>query len=214
MIIRSIVIDHLKSYSREQQVSIGYIYCDYKDRRNQSTVNLISSLVKQLAMQQDNMPSQVREAYSKHGNGESSLSIDKHSELLESLLRLSKKSYIIIDALDEHLNGDEKHPTVQIEFLRRVQEIQKQANASSCCRLFLTSRENRLIEDQLEGCTRVEIRATDSDIRQFLRARISDCSTFHLAGKLQTEDSLVTEIIGIVVEKAHGMSVATYCIEI
>jgi hypothetical protein len=152
------------------------------------------------------MPGQISQAYTKT-NGERSLSIDQCSELFESVLRQFKKSYILVDALDEHLNDDEKRPTFQIEFLRRIQEIQKRVNISTCCRLFLTSRENPLIEEQLEACTRVEVRATDRDIKQFLKARIYDSSAFYLADKLQTDKRLATQIMNAVVEKAHGMLV-------
>lgn len=186
------------------------MYCDYKDRRNQTTVNLISSLVKQLIIQQNDMPSDIRESYLRHGHGNSAPSLDEYSELLQSTLKLFTKSFIIVDALDEHieLSEDASNSARTIEFLTRVRDVQQRLDAGKSCRLFITSRENRLIEDQLTDCTRIDIRATDSDIRQYLKSRILDTNTFHLAEKLRAGDSLASTILDNLVEKAHGMSVA------
>ncbi|KAI8711857.1 hypothetical protein NCS52_01450300 [Fusarium sp. LHS14.1] len=50
-VISSIVIGHLRQQFDDATIGIAFVYCDYKDRLNQTPSNLLSSLAKQLARQ-------------------------------------------------------------------------------------------------------------------------------------------------------------------
>lgn len=44
----SIVVEHLKSHPKLGKVAVLVMYCNYKEQSEQSVINLISTLVKQL----------------------------------------------------------------------------------------------------------------------------------------------------------------------
>jgi hypothetical protein len=165
--------------------------------------------VKQLALQQNALPNEVEELFSKHKDGQSSPSLDEYSKVLSQLSNSFKKSFIIVDALDEHANDEEEGCPMQIEFLDQLRQLQQQSNATTSCRLFFTSRENRSIQDQLAGCARIDIRAMDSDIRLFVRSRISDSTKFRFASALQRNEDLACMITDKLAQLAQGMSVSS-----
>ena len=51
------MIDHLISKHGKQHVA--YIYCDYRDQTNQTVVNILGSLLKQLLTATSNIPDAV-----------------------------------------------------------------------------------------------------------------------------------------------------------
>ena len=154
------------------------------------------------------MPGEVKKLYSKHNDGQSSPSLDEYSKVLLYLSNHFRKSFIIVDALDEHLNEEEGDHASQMELFHRLQEFQRQSNATTCCRLFLTSRENLRIRDQLTGYTHIGIRAMDSDIISYLRSRIFDRTKFRFADKLRSTADLANMITEKLVQAAQGMSVS------
>ena len=46
--LRSIVVEYLERSFEKNNVAIAYIYCSYKEQEDQTTVNLIASLLQQL----------------------------------------------------------------------------------------------------------------------------------------------------------------------
>ena len=51
--LASIVINHLSNEVRTDRTGVAYIYCDYLKHREQTPINLVGSLLKQLAEQQN-----------------------------------------------------------------------------------------------------------------------------------------------------------------
>ncbi len=209
---RSIVIEHLqKGFSKD--VSVSYIYCDYKDRKNQTTVNLISSLVKQIVLQQEDMPQEIKTLYSNYKNRQSSLSLEDHSRLLSSFSNHFRRSFILVDALDEHLIKDDEENAMYLTLLNFLLNLHQQKNSSGGYTLFFTSRENSLIKERLAGCARLDIYATNSDIESYLRSRICDPAKFRHAKKVQDDAELGDSIVRELVEKAQGMLVTIFLIK-
>ncbi|KAH8767818.1 hypothetical protein BGZ57DRAFT_797785, partial [Hyaloscypha finlandica] len=205
-VITSIVIDHLQQYFNDEDVGISFIYCDYKDRKHQTRSNLISSLVKQLASQRNAIPDEVKALFSEHKEGKTSPSLYDYSKTLSQLSNCFRRSFIIVDALDEHVDKEEDS-AVQMEFLARLRQIQLQSNPKNLCRLFFTSRENQSIQTQLQhfGCGRINIRAVDSDITLFVRSRIFDSSKFRFAAQVQRDADLARTITETLIKSAQGM---------
>ena len=204
---RSIVIESLQQMFVGEDVSISFAYCDYKDRTNQTTVNLISSLVKQIVSQQKDMPAEVVNLYSAHGHGQSSLSLENHLSLLSSFPNSFRRSFILIDALDEHFTNEDEENVLQLPLLQELLKLQKHWSASKGYTLFFTSRENHVIREQLAGSGRLDIRAADADIESYIRSRIANPSQFRFANKIQEDAKLANSIVERLIEKAQGMSV-------
>ena len=202
---RSLVIDHLQQGFTREDVSISYIYCDYKDRKTQTTVNLISSLVKQMVLQQSDMPREVIDLYAKCKDGQVPLSLEDHSKLLSSFSHHFRRSFILVDALDEHFINDDEQNAAQLTLLDTLLNL----HSSGGYTLFFTSREHQLIKGRLAACARLDIRATDFDIELYLRSRISDPTKFKFAQKLRNDADLGDLIVSKLVKKAQGMLVIT-----
>ncbi len=190
-----------------EDVSISFAYCDYKDRTNQTTVNLISSLVKQIISQQESMPEEVITLYSAHKQGQNSLSLGDHLSLLSSLPNSFRRSFILIDALDEHITNEDEENALRLTLLDELLKLQKQGSGLKGYTLFFTSRENHVIQEQLAGSVRLDIRAADSDIELYVRSRIVHSSQFRFANKIRGDAELANTIVDRLIEKAQGMSV-------
>lgn len=207
--LRSIVIEHLQGLPKEDDIAVAFIHCNYKDRENQTDLNLFSSLVKQLALQQREMPSDIRELYCKHHNGHGPLVLEEALHLLLRCVNLFRKCFILVDALDEYLNegmDDETH-IPEISLIARLQKIQQERKDKNSFRLFITSRENHFIRDQLQGCGQLDIRAVDSDIESYLRARVIDVTKFRFANDMRNDPTLRNQIVAELIKKAQGMYV-------
>ena len=190
-----------------ENVSICFAYCDYKDRANQTTINLISSLVKQMVLQHKNMPEEVVKRYSAHELDQSSLSLAEYLELLSSFPDSFQRSFILIDALDEIFTNEDEEDVLQFPLLEELLKLQKQRSATNGYTLFFTSRENHVIQEQLAGTRRFDITAADSDIESYIRSRIANSSQFRFANKIQKDTELADTIVERLIEKAQGMSV-------
>lgn len=155
------------------------------------------------------MPREVIDLYARCKNGQSSLSLEDHSQLLSSFSNHFRRSFILVDALDEHLISDDEDNAMQLTLLDTFLNLQHHGSSSGCYTLFFTSRIQSLIESHLAGFIRLDIRATDSDIESYLRSRIYDPTKFTFAQKVQDDANLGNEIVRRLVQKAQGMSVTT-----
>ena len=110
----------------------------------------------------------------------------------------------MIDALDE-LSYDENQGISQIKVVKELFRLQKHKSGIFCCSLCLTSREHGHIKKQLAQCARRDIIASDSDIRIYVEAQISDSTRFRFADALRMKPDSRNDIIRTLAEKAQGM---------
>jgi hypothetical protein len=202
---RSNVVNYLQSFPPGDDVCVAYLYCDYDDQKNQTTLNLLSSISKQFALQHKELPEQLKELYVKHKNGQSSPSMEEYVELLNTLSNGFRRSFIVVDALDELSTIEDGGPVFQIDIVKRLYKLQQVTTSKAGCSLFLTSRENIQIEKQLANCRRLDIFAAESDIRLYIKGQISDSHKFKYAKDVTANSELGERIIGTVAEKAKGM---------
>ena len=69
--------------------------------------------------------------------------------------------------------------------------------------LLITSRYTAVIESMFESATRIEIRARDKDIRNYLSARITENS--QLVRYIKIDPTLLGTILDTITSKADGM---------
>ena len=130
--ISSLVIDTLRRQTREQNVAVLSLYCDYQTQKDQSAVNMIGALLRQVALQALRIPSEVESAFdeAKQEGGEG-LRLSDMVKLFVRAIRSIGLVYLCVDAVDEML------PQHRPEFFRALRHIiQDAANV----RLFLTGR--------------------------------------------------------------------------
>jgi hypothetical protein len=202
---RSNVVNYLQSSLPGDDVCVAYVYCDYNDQKNQTTLNLLSSISKQFALQHKQLPEQLKELYVKHKNGQSSPSMEDYLKLLNTQSNGFRRSFIVVDALDELSNIEDDRPVFQIDIVKHLYKLQRVTTSKAGCSLFLTSRENVQIEKQLADCRRLDIYAAESDIRLYIEDQIFDSHKFKYAKDVATNPELGKRIISMVVGKAKGM---------
>lgn len=193
-VISSIVVNYLLSeFQQLPNIGIAYIYCNYQRHAEQGVVDILSSLLKQLAQTRSPLPRSVQDLYRVH---ERFRTHPTFPQILEALIAVSadySKVFIVIDALDECNASNNTRATV----LREILRLQNHANAN----IFATSRPNMEISSFFSGSLTQEISATDHDIGTYLNRQISlNCS-------LILDDELRRIVYYKVVVAADGMYV-------
>jgi ankyrin repeat domain-containing protein 50 len=191
----SAVIDYLVHESYEQEIGIAFIYCNYKEKEDQTAVNLVASLLQQLIQRRPVIPSQLRSLYEQHIRRKTRPTLAECSELLHMELNACSRAFVIVDALDE---CDETTRT-------RRDLISQLLRLPPNTHLMVTSREIPSIQLELNRFSRIEIRASDADVRTYLEGRIG--REGRLKGHVQADPTLRETILDTIVKKVKGMLV-------
>ena len=193
--LRSIIVDYLERSFELDNVAVAYIYCSYKERENQTAVNLIGNLVLQLAQRHTVLSDEITSLYHRHIKKQTRPTINELSGLLQSEINRFLRVFVVIDALDECPQGKDARDI----FLSEVQKLQPGIH------LLVTSRHDTQIEREFGNAARLEIRANDSDVRKYLKGRIASMS--QLVRHVKKDPTLQDIIINTLAEKAEGMYV-------
>ena len=185
----SLVIDSLFDYAVGKDVAVVGLYCDFLAQHEQSTTNILGTMLKQLAGR-GGIPKHIRGAFQKAKNEFSGCGlqlpdmIDILTETVTSLPRL----LICLDALDECT------PKNRRELLESLREI---VRVSPGARVFLTGRPH--IDDEIaryfSKALRIPLSPTHGDIISYLEMRL-DSDTDPNA----MDDGLRADIMRIVPE--------------
>lgn len=185
----------------EDDVAILYVFCDYKDRTAQTTAQVLGSLVQQMILQCKDMPQDVIDL---HAKGKGPLSTQDCTSLLSSLLHDFERTIVLVDAVDELFANDSEGGPLELTFLDKLLELQQTFRG---CALFVTSRENPVVQRRLANAVRLEVYAADADIELYLRSRIYDDTKFRFASKMRDDSGLAELVVNSLLEKARGMCV-------
>jgi hypothetical protein len=195
-VLRSTVVDYLNRSFTRKEAAVAYIYCNYKEQKSQTVVNLITSLLLQLVqINTDNtdIPNQILTAYHEHNDIRPTLAAC--SQLLQSEIRRHRKVFIVIDAPDECSESNGTRDGFLAEIRKLLPSI----------RLFITSRQIPAIESEFKKAARLEIRASDGDVKKYLQGRIG--RERRLADFVKADPVLQDAILTTIVENAKGMYV-------
>lgn len=192
-ILTSIVIDKLETlFANDTTVGIAYLYCNFR-RQDEQTVNeLMAVLLKQLLQCLSNCPESIKSLYEKHIQKESRPSLEEILSALKSVIKLYSRVFILIDALDECRASDGS----RTRFLEKVLELQVLCGIN----VFATSRPLPDVTNLFQDSILLEIRATDNDVRKFLRSHIS-----RLPGFILSRPELQEDVIDGIVRSVKGM---------
>ena len=166
--ISSLVIDYLCDQARIQDATVAYFYFDFAAGKEQSTVGILGSLLKQLVSGLEEIPAEILEAYKdrKHAIGGQGLQISNILQMLQTTLA-RKRTFICIDSIDEYAT---KHRT---NFLDSLGQFRKLSHRT---RIFVTGRPEILPEVRkgLNGeVTSVPISPKSDDIITYFHSRLS-----------------------------------------
>ena len=159
---RSIIINYLRQGRPEEskdRIGITFFYLNYNET-DQTFDSILSSLLKQLLQDSEEIPPDLQTLYERHRDRNTSPTIDEISQALYTVIESHKEVFCIIDALDECHEG------------LRWEIVEKLENLGPKLRVLITSRYLDSIAEELEIYQRFEIRANKADIELFIERQI------------------------------------------
>ena len=191
------MIDTLCEQAYGQNIAALFLYCDYQAQKDQSAVNLIGSLLRQIALGAVGILGEIQNAFKKLGQGGGKgLRLPEMRELFVKTISSLDRVYICVDAMDELL------PQHRSEFLRTLKQIIQEAPNT---RLFLTGRlhiRGELDKHLTRGAYTIEIVPDQGDIVRYLSRKMDDDDDQD--PDLMTEN-LKKDIMKTMSEKASAM---------
>lgn len=190
---RAAIIDKLENEVVSQDIALAFMYCKYNFQDSHTLENLLGSLLRQLLQYSSSVPAEVRTIFENHSSHGTRTSKTEYLSTLASLVTKWSRVFLVVDALDEC------HANTRLELIEDLQNLPRNIS------LLFTSRQLGDIEEAFQHASRLEIRASQADVSQYLRAKISEEQT--LKRFCKEDPDLETAIVERVVEKADGMSV-------
>lgn len=195
--LASIAIEYLVNTFRSQQdIGVCYIYCDYKIQDEQTPLNLLASLLKQLLQYKSLVPEDIRGLYKKHNNGTKTTRpiLDEVFESLQLTAASFSLVYLVVDALDEL----QQHGKLFQTLLSKLSTLQ----ATTPLELMLTSRDIPRVTEEVQEDVRLEVRASDEDVARYVDGHIDELPRFvSKSAKIQQniKDAIVSAVDGMYV---------------
>jgi hypothetical protein len=182
------VVDYLRAAFQGENIAVACIFCNYKEQTRQTVYELIASLLKQLAQEQPTISATIKEFYNRYqGNRAIARTLPILTEALRSEISAYSKVFIIVDALDECLEGNQRELMIELQSLTSTQGVN----------LMVTSRLLPAVEAQFRGAERLDICADNDDVRTYIEGRIP-CEprlAKHIKSHPPLQDSIVNEIV-------------------
>lgn len=188
-IMASTIIDHLLATFCNDQIPVVYIYCDYTKQYEQTPDSLIASILKQLLQNQSRLSGHIWKTFDHQTNSGTRPSADEIYALLQSTLSEFSQVYIVVDAVDELSDSGQVRRTL-LSKLNALQEI-------DIVNLMVTSRFIPQIKQELHDPRRLEIRASDDDVRRYAERHINKLAKCVLKNP-QLQESVVNSIVNVV----------------
>jgi hypothetical protein len=184
----SIVVDDLRNtFDGDDRIGIACLFCSYKSQNEQTSVDLLASLLKQLVQERSILTDVVKTFHERHAKRNTRPSFHELSTVLHSVVNSYLRVFFVIDALDECTNTDRSRE----HLLREIFNLQNQTTIS----LFATSRFIPEIEKEFEGSISLEIRASDEDVRRYLDERIPQLLRSSISKYADLQDIIRREIL-------------------
>ena len=208
------IIERLRKFYDKDAV-IVYAYCSYEKQDVQSARSIIACMVRTAVSQYERLPEFVLEAWERHNrgtNGLSPLSLLSLRELLCRLLTSGRKSFVLVDALDEitcshsknekRLEPDEVLDEV-IDMVENVNKL-KAHQGQNCCRALLTSREKCPERFSRVEVAEMPIEAAETDIQITVEALIDRRFFKCLDKKIRNDARVRADIVDRTSKSAKG----------
>jgi len=194
-ILAATVIDNLHNrFHENKSVGIAYIYLNSGLHHEQALDQLLASLVKQLLQGRRPLPEDLRNLHKSHKEKWTRPSAGELLGVLDGVVRLFSRTFIIVDALDEGQETDQCIATLAA----RIFQFQAQTGVS----FMATSRPIPVIEKIFNRATCVvqPILASDDDICRFIEGHLGE-----LRGFVREMPELQNEIKSAITAASGGM---------
>jgi hypothetical protein len=162
--IAAIAVDHLLKTTQSSSIGVAYVYCNYKAQEEQDTNNLLAAILKQLVQARPSLMEPVERLYMQHAKRGTRPSVDEIFAALQSVLAKFSAVHVVVDALDECRDSDGTRRL----FLAKLRDLQ----AKTALRLMITSRFIPDVVDEFKTALRLEVQASDEDVKRFVAGQI------------------------------------------
>ncbi|KAK1469213.1 hypothetical protein CMEL01_00980 [Colletotrichum melonis] len=188
-IIASVVVEYLhKRFSTDPTIGVAYVFCNFRRQHEQTIRDILASLLKQLCHALPTIPGEVQHLYKIQTRINTRPSKMELVNLIQTVGSLFSKTFILIDALDEH-----QAPEGLLETISGIQKLSKMS-------LYATSRFIPSITRRFRDDQRLEIRASDGDVADYLNGNMGQLPTF-----VKRNTDLQTQIRSKIVTSVDGM---------
>lgn len=187
----AIVVNHLLTKVRSDAVGVAYVYCNYKSVE-QNAIGLLAAILRQLVQDRPSIAEPVEHLYKQHADRRTKPSFEEIFGALRAVLVTYSNTYIVVDALDECLDQDGSRR----QLLAKLRDLQGRADL----RLFATSRFIPDIVDEFRAALKLEVRASDEDVRRFVAGQI-----YRLPNCIKRDDTLQDIVQEKIVQAVDGM---------
>ena len=155
---------------------------------------MLAALIRQLFQEQVQLPVTVKALYDKHRDRQTKPTMEELGTLLQSLVKLHRRVYIVIDALDECQNTSRQRDRLLDEI------VSLQHSDGNYVSMLATTRFVPEILERFSRCPQIEISASESDLEIYLADRMTTLADF-----VAKETGLQEEIKRCIVGAAKGM---------
>ncbi|KAI9766809.1 MAG: hypothetical protein M1840_006284 [Geoglossum simile] len=167
-IIASVVIECIWPAQHDRESGVAFLYCSYGRKNEQTTEELLAILLRQLAEHHPSIPNSVKLLHASHMREKTRPSLQNLYDTLCDVAKSYKRLFLVVDALDECLDGTRRAVLLQLRNLQKTTGLL----------LMVTSRYLDTLEQEFKGDAQIEIRADAGDVNSYLdgqRATLSEC---------------------------------------
>ena len=193
ILLSSVIEQTLSLAVQNSKIGVAYFYCTFNDAASQEPLNILGSIVAQLARQQSSLLHDLESHFEKNKAKLANIMLGALEKILQSCLASFSRVYIFIDAINESSSRKEI-----------VGSISRIASFSEKVFVFLTSIEEILDSDRKESFRSTVITMRPGEISADVE-RVIDSSLQHRFNHLNLSSSLRKKIRTILVDQADGM---------
>ncbi|KAL7910347.1 hypothetical protein GGI35DRAFT_362990 [Trichoderma velutinum] len=197
-ILTSIVVNNLfERFNKDTTVGIAYIYCNFRRPHEQTLYELLISLLKQLAYGQSRLPQNAKAIFDAYKDKTHRPSLKDTKKLLKYMVNSYARVFILIDALDECQGSD----GCRASLLADIFLLRDESKAN----VFATSRLIPEIMEKFDTCKRMDVRASEDDVRRYVHGQLVGSNMEHLPSLIKHKPELKDEIIRGISDAVDGM---------
>ena len=194
----SLVVDSLCDHARGQEIAVSCFYFDFAERKEQSAISMLGSLVKQMVSGMERIPEEISRAFQEQKTtlGGCRPQLVDIAKMLQAITS-SQPTFICLDALDE-CEGVQRG--------RILGSLKKILEKSPGTRIFVTGRPHIRVEIDTRLAGRVigvPVGANKDDIITYLRSRLAEDETPDAM-----DDTLAADILEKIPENISEMCAA------
>lgn len=188
--VAATAVDQLLNSAQAGVYGVAYVYCNYKSQADQGPLSILAAILKQLVQTRPSALGPVEELHQKHAGRGTKPSLDDIYSALRVIVAQYPYVYVVVDALDECQSE------TRSQLLAKLFDLQKSADV----RLMATSRFVPDVEDAFRSALRLEVAASDEDVKQFVAGQM-----YRLPGCVRQNVTLQELVQERVVEAVDGM---------